>query len=161
MFCLRCGADVTRKDHICRYCGNVLKQPEKNPPVIPSLDDILLIRWLEYYVKQQTSRPPKKSNSQNPPQDQISQLRQQLDELKIQLRELNDHIRELRFSSAKLDAFASNETINDMAQIIAGARLVIPFQQRQQLQKQIAQLEDQLQSLEKGRKQQKKQQRDR
>ncbi len=147
MFCSNCNTHIDDGDCFCKNCGASLqapagivqRQPAFSRPELPSHPR---------NPGRVGMRGPK-----NPYRDQIAQIRLQLKELRMNLRELNNQIMGTRSNYFELDSFVQRGLVHNIGRMIEGTQLFGPYQQRKQLQDQIAQLERELLPLEKAQEQ--------
>ncbi|BCL78428.1 hypothetical protein ccbrp13_08930 [Ktedonobacteria bacterium brp13] len=155
MQCANCGANTNDGDRFCNNCGAALQKRDGLLRRQPTRSRVGLNEDLD---EQRAPGRPRVSKAKNPYRDQIAQLRLQIKELKLQLRELNNHITGTRSNYFEIDSFLRRGPLRRVGRMVEGAQLFGPYQQRKQLQDQIAQLEYQLLSLEKSQEQWRSQQ---
>jgi len=147
MQCANCGASTNDGDRFCNNCGAPLQKQGGLLRRQPTRSRVDLNEDLDAQRAPGRSRVGK---AKNPYRDQIAQLRLQIKELKLQLRELNNHITGTRSNYFEIDSFLRRGPLRRVGRMVEGVQLFGPYQQRKQLQDQIAQLEYQLLSLEKS-----------
>ena len=148
MFCSRCSTYIEDGDYFCKNCGASLQEPGG---VMQRL--LTVSRPGGSVASKMSGRSIGVRGAKNPYRDQIAQLRLQLKELRMNLRELNNQITGTRSNYFEIDSFVQRGPVHNIGRMVEGAQLFGPYQQRKQLQDQIAQLERQLLPLEKAQEQ--------
>lgn len=134
MLCSQCGIQVKDGEHFCSNCG----APLQNPGAI------------QQHAPGQNSRSGDNRNtggSQNPYKVQIEDLRLQLKQLKLDLRQVNNTMGRTRSHYYQTRAFLPWR-IREGSKWFEDLRLIGKQPQKEQLQRQIADLQQRLLELE-------------
>lgn len=143
MFCSQCGAHINDGEHFCSNCGAPLQSPgavqQQTPGSISS-------------VRSHSER------SQDPYKEQIEDLRLQIKQLKLDLKQVNNSMGRTRSRYYQTRAFLPWR-IREGSKWFEDIRLMSKQPHKEQLQRQIADLQQQLLGLEQAQIEWKRQQR--
>ena len=139
MFCSNCGARAEDGARFCQNCGAPLQAPG-GVSQQPSM------------TSQETgvTRGARRSGSgkpQDPYKEQIQQLKLEIRQLKLDLKEITTSMSSIRSRYYQTAAFVPRGLLRWGDKAIEDFRLQGPQQQKEQLQREIMQLEQQLLSL--------------
>jgi len=135
MFCSQCGTHVKDGEHFCSNCGASLQNPGAVRQQTPEQD---------------TGRNRGRSNYggwQDPYKDQIADLRLQIKQLKLDLRQVNNSMSRTRSHYYQTRAFLPWR-IREGSKWFEDIKLIGKQPKKEQLQQQIAELQQQLLGLE-------------
>ncbi len=134
MNCPRCGARVPGGANFCEACGLPLHQTQE-----------------QEVASSANSRRSVRSSSmsmQDPYKDQIKQIKLQLKQLRIYLRQITTQMSSTRARYHETAAFVPSGILGKGYKWFEDMRLLGPQQQKEQLQRQILQVEQELLGLE-------------
>lgn len=131
MFCSHCGAHITDGAHFCQDCGAPLQ------------------------VAGGVTRQPAPSSSSragagraaDPYKDQIQQLKLQIRQLKLDLKQITTQMSSIRANYNETSAFVPRGLFHFGNKAMEDFRLLGPQKQKEQLQREILQLDQQLLGL--------------
>ncbi len=149
MFCSNCGTRAEDGAHFCQNCGASLQAPG-GVVQQPSSD-----------MMPQEFRGARRSSagkSQDPYKDQIQQIKLQLRQLKLDLKGITTRMSSIRSRYHETAAFVPRGLLRWGDKAIEDFRLLGPQQQKEQLQREIMQLEQELLGLQQAQAQWKVQQ---
>jgi predicted amidophosphoribosyltransferase len=139
MFCVQCGGHITDGEHFCSNCGAELQVPgavarQASPAGAGA--------------SRGSSRPAKNtSKPQDPYKDQIQALRLQIRQLKLDLKQVNNTMNKTRSHYNQSAAFLPWK-VREGSKWFEDFRLMGKQPQKEQLQNEIASLQQQLLGLE-------------
>ena len=141
MFCSNCGARAEDGAHFCQNCGASLQAPGG-------------VSQQPYrYMTPQDTAPPRDTRRssfgkpQDPYKDQIQQLKMEIRQLKLDLKEITTRMSSIRSRYYETAAFVPRGLLRWGDKAIEDFRLQGPQQQKEQLQREIMQLEQELLGL--------------
>ena len=143
MFCTTCGKHVQEGAHFCDNCGSRLEQPGAVTYTQPTQ---------ARHMEREVSTP-----HGDPYKEQIADLRLQLKQLKLTLKQVTNDMSNKRSQYNETSAFVPHGVLKKGYKIVEDVRLWGPQQRKQQLQQEIAQLEQQLLGLQQAQVQWKRQ----
>lgn len=131
MYCPECGASISNSANFCDKCGT---------PLHPSQ---------EVVSYEETRRATRRGSisRQDPYKDQIKQLKLQIKQSKIYLRQITTQMSSTRAQYNETSAFIPRGLLHRGYKIVEDLRLLKPQQQKEQLQRQILQMEQELLGL--------------
>jgi zinc-ribbon domain len=136
MNCPRCSARVPDGANFCEACGQPLRQTQE----------------AAFYEEQPRGRVRSRGASiqgvQDPYKDQIKQMKLQLKQLKLYLKQITTQMSSTRARYHETAAFVPHGIFGKGYKWFEDMRLLGPQQQKEQLQRQILQLEQELLGLE-------------
>ena len=152
MFCSNCGTRAEDGAHFCQNCGASLQAPggvSQQP--------------YQYMAPQESGarRGSPRSGSgkpQDPYKDQIQQIKLELRQLKLDLKQITTSMSSIRSRYHETAAFVPRGLLRWGDKAVEDFRLLGPQQQKEQLQRQIMQLEQELLGLQQAQAQWKAQQ---
>ncbi len=141
MFCSNCGTRAEDGAHFCQNCGASLQDPGG-----------IAQQPYGYMRPQETETPrgSRRSSSgkpQDPYKDQIQQLKLEIRQLKLDLKEITTRMSSIRSRYYQTAAFVPRGLLRWGDKAVEDFRLLGPQQQKEQLQRQIMQLEQELLGL--------------
>jgi predicted amidophosphoribosyltransferase len=152
MFCSNCGTRAEDGAHFCQNCGASLQAPGG------------IAQQSNRYMAPEGSAAPGGSlrsgsvKPQDPYKEQIQQLKLQIRQLKLDLKEITTRMSSIRSRYYESAAFVPRGLLRWGDKAIEDFRLLGPQQQKEQLQRQIMQLEQELLGLQQAQAQWKAQQ---
>ena len=149
MFCSNCGTHAEDGAHFCQNCGAPLQAPGG------------IVQEPDSYRTPQESRGARRSGSgkpQDPYKDQIQQLKLEIRQLKLDLKEITTRMSSIRSRYYETATFVPRGLLRWGDKAIEDFHLLGPQQQKEQLQRQIMQLEQELLGLQQAQTQWKAQQ---
>jgi hypothetical protein len=118
--------------NFCDKCGTALRQT----------------REVETYAEpRRVAAQPARGRVQDPYKEEIKQLRLQIKQLKIYLKQITTKMSSTRARYHETDAFVPRGLLHKGYKILEDVRLLGPQQQKEQLQRQIMQMEQELLGL--------------
>ena len=129
MFCSRCGASVNDGERFCSNCGAPLQNPEA--------------------VQQHSRSGGRGARLQDPYKEQIKDLRLQLKQLRLDLRQVNTSMGRTRAHYSQVRAFLPWR-VREGSKWFEDIKLMGKQPQKEQLQSQIADLQQRLLELERA-----------
>ena len=142
MFCSQCGTQVKDGEHFCSNCGASLQQAGAVRSQVP---------------EPRAGRGGSNGRPQDPYKDQIQELRLQIRQLKLDLRQINTTMGKTRSHYNQTAAFLPGR-IREGSKWFEDLRLLGKQPHKEQLQSQIADLQQQLLGLEQAQIEWKRQQ---
>lgn len=152
MFCSNCGAHAEDGAHFCQNCGAPLQAPggisqQPYQSMMP-----------QEAAAPRGSRRSSSGKPQDPYKDQIQQLKLQIRQLKLDLKEITTSMSSIRSRYYESAAFVPRGLLRWGDKALEDFRLLGPQQQKEQLQREIMQLEQELLGLQQAQAQWKAQQ---
>jgi predicted amidophosphoribosyltransferase len=139
MFCSNCGARAEDGAHFCQNCGAPLQAPggvSQQPSMTAQGTEAL-----------RGTRRSSSGKPQDPYKDQIQQLKLEIRQLKLDLKEITTRMSSIRSRYYETAAFVPRGLLRWGDKAIEDFRLQGPQQQKEQLQREIQQLEQELLGL--------------
>jgi len=142
MNCPACGAPIQNNANFCERCGNPLHRVEEVS---------------SYTVKTRGGARPRGISTQDPYKDQIKQLRLQLKQVRLYLRQVTTQMSSTRARYHETAAFVPFGILSKGYKWFEDIRLLGPQQQKEQLQRQVLQMEQELLGLQQAQEEWKRQ----
>ena len=142
MFCSNCGAHAEDGAHFCQNCGASLQAPGgivRQP--YQGTGGPQDARHSSPQVNPGSGKP------QDPYKEQIQQLKLEIRQLKLDLKEITTRMSSIRSRYYQTAAFVPRGLLRRGDKVIEDFRLLGPQQQKEQLQREIMQLEQELLGL--------------
>ena len=148
MFCSQCGTHAEDGTHFCQNCGASLQAPGG------------VVQQPHSYgtTEAEAPRSSGRGKPQDPYKDQIQQLKLELRQLKLDLKQITTQMSSIRSRYHETNAFVPRGLLRWGDKAMEDFRLLGPQQQKEQLQRQIMQLEQELLGLQQAQAQWKAQQ---
>ena len=142
MNCPTCGAPIQNNANFCERCGNPLHR----------------VAEVSSYAPEGRERArPRGTSMQDPYKDQIKQLKLQLKQLRLYLRQITTQMSSTRARYHETAAFVPFGMLSKGYKWFEDIRLLGPQQQKEQLQRQILQMEQELLGLQQAQQEWKQQ----
>jgi phage shock protein A len=142
MNCPACGASVQNNARFCERCGNPLQRVEE----------------VNSYAPERRERANSRGiSAQDPYKDQIKQLKLQLKQVRLYLRQVTTQMSSTRARYHETAAFVPFGIFSKGYKWFEDIRLLGPQQQKEQLQRQVMQMEQELLGLQQAQEQWKQQ----
>ena len=152
MFCSNCGARAEDGVHFCQKCGASLQSPGG------IVQQSYIYATTEEAAAPGGSRRSSSGKPQDPYKEQIQQLKLEIRQLKLDLKEITTRMSSIRSRYHETAAFVPRGLLRWGDKAVEDYRLLGPQQQKEQLQRQIMQLEQELLGLQQAQAQWKAQQ---
>jgi predicted amidophosphoribosyltransferase len=142
MNCPACGAPIQNSANFCERCGNPLHRvAEVN----------------SYATETRGGARPRGTSAQDPYKDQIKQMKLQLKQVRLYLRQVTTQMSSTRARYHETAAFVPFGILSKGYKWFEDIRLLGPQQQKEQLQRQILQMEQELLGLQQAQEEWKQQ----
>jgi len=155
MFCSNCGTHAEDGTHFCQNCGASL---QASGGIAQQPNQYMTPQETEEARAPRGSRHSSPGKPQDPYKDQIQQLKLQIRQLKLDLKQITSSMSSIRSRYYETSAFVPRGLLHWGDKAIEDFRLLGPQQQKEQLQRQIMQLEQELLGLQQAQTQWKAQQ---
>jgi predicted amidophosphoribosyltransferase len=143
MFCTRCGQRLRDEAHFCDHCGAPLEPPGAITYSAPAQSVSMNREILASHT--------------DPYKEQIADLKLQIRQLKLLLKQVNTGMSDKRAQYNETAAFVPRGMLRRGYKMIEDVQLWGPQQRKQQLQQEIAQIEQELLGLQQAQVQWKRQ----